>query len=380
MSSEYGKNIRVSIFGQSHSEGIGVVIDGIPAGERFDMKRVHAFMRRRSAVGKDYSTMRKEADEPHILSGLLEDGDSYVSCGAPVCAVIYNADTRSKDYSNLKDVPRPSHADYPAAVKYRGFHDIRGGGHFSGRLTAPLCFAGALCIQMLEKRGIHVGAHIAAIHGVLDHPYDAVNLTAEEVHAAGEKAFPVNDDLSGERMLSEIGAAKAAVDSVGGIVECGVTGLPCGLGEPMFEGAENKIAQIVFGIPAVKGIEFGAGFEMAARFGSENNDPFEMKNGRVSSKTNHAGGILGGITTGMPLIFRAAFKPTASIARAQQSVSLSRKEDETLVIHGRHDPCIVPRAVPCVEAAAAIAVYDLLRDALSEGFLSDEQQQTETAQ
>ena len=374
MSSTYGNNLRISIFGQSHSEAIGVVIDGIPAGERFDMDEVQRFMTRRAPGGRSFSTERKEADVPQIQSGLLPEQDGsenepayYVSCGAPVCALIKNSDTRSKDYGNLLDLPRPSHADYPAFVKYKGFHDLRGGGHFSGRLTAPLCFAGALCLQMLRRRGIEIGAHIASVADIRDEAYDPVRVSKTMLHLAGSRCFPTNSTEAGEAMLRRIEKAKSCADSVGGVVECGAVGLPCGLGEPMFDGLENKIAGIVFGIPAVKGIEFGDGFASSERCGSENNDAFDIKDGRIVTDTNHAGGILGGISTGMPVIFRAAFKPTASIAKPQKSVSLSRGRQEELIIHGRHDPCIVPRAVPCVEAAAAIAIYDLLRDAQSEG-------------
>lgn len=415
MSSTYGKNIRLSIFGQSHSAAIGVVIDGIPAGERFDFDEVLRFMARRAPGGQSFSTARTEADFPEILSGLLPDSagaetevssadasnnrkkiaasasrlsgaslaqtgengaDSgqgprfYVSCGAPICAVIHNKDTRSKDYGNLLNLPRPSHSDYPAFVKYRGFHDIRGGGHFSGRLTAPLCFAGALCLQMLERRGISIGAHIASIGDIHDETYDPVSVSRTVLRVAGSRSFPVNDKAAGEAMLRQIEAVKLEADSIGGVVECGIAGLPCGVGEPMFDGIENKLAQIVFGIPAVKGVEFGSGFAGAARRGSENNDAFNVRDGKVVTDTNHAGGILGGISTGMPIVFRAAFKPTASIAKPQKTVSLSEMRQEELIIHGRHDPCIVPRAVPCVEAAAAVAVYDLLRDADSLGQMS----------
>lgn len=406
MSSEYGKNIKISIFGQSHSAGIGVVIDGLPAGERFDMEEVLRFMKRR-APGGALATKRKEADVPEIISGLLPETEAesnaglqaaapavrsglsggrpqpggeaaeqaapryYRSCGAPVCALIRNTDTRAKDYGNLRDVPRPAHADYPAAVKYKGFHDIRGGGHFSGRLTAPLCFAGALCMQLLKKRGIEIGAHIASVKDINDRPYAPLCIGSTELHAAGARAFPVNDVQAGERMQALIEAVKADGDSVGGVIECAVTGLPCGLGEPMFDGAENKIAKAVFGIPAVKGIEFGDGFAAAGSFGSENNDGYETDGTGIRTKTNHAGGILGGLTTGMPLIFRAAFKPTPSIAKPQQSVSLTKREAAELIITGRHDPCIVPRAVPCIEAAAAVAVYDLLREAEGAGLFTE---------
>ena len=356
MSSIYHGRLTVSIFGQSHAPGIGVTMDGLPAGEAVDLKELQAFLARRAPGGNAWSTTRKEVDVPEFLSGLA-DGKT---CGAPLAAVIRNTNTRSKDYSNLKDVPRPGHADYTAQVKCGGFQDVAGGGHFSGRLTAPLCIAGGICKQILARRGIFVGAHIAAIGGIPDTPFDPVNVDKETLLAPGLKTFPVSDDGAGERMQAAIAAAKADLDSIGGSIECAVIGLPVGLGDPMLDGMENRIARLIFAIPAVKGVEFGAGFAVANLRGSQNNDPFYMDGDRVKTRTNHAGGILGGITNGMPLVFRAAVKPTPSIGQEQDSVSLSRREDTKLVIHGRHDPCIVPRAVPCVEAAAAIAVYDAL--------------------
>ncbi len=356
MSSIYHGQLTVSIFGQSHAPAIGVTVDGLPAGEAIDLEELQAFLRRRAPGTGDWSTPRKEGDQPEFLSGL----DQGHTCGAPLAAIIRNTNTRSKDYSNLRDIPRPGHADFTAQVKYGGFQDVAGGGHFSGRLTAPLCIAGGICKQILARQGIYVGAHIAAIGGIPDAPYDPVGLTQEALLAPGEKCFPVIDDAAGEAMQAAIATAKADLDSLGGLIECGVIGLPAGLGDPMLDGMENRIARLVFAIPAVKGVEFGAGFAVANRRGSQNNDPFYMDGDRVKTRTNHAGGILGGITNGMPLVFRAAVKPTPSIAQPQDSVSLSRREDTKLEIHGRHDPCIVPRAVPCVEAAAAIAVYDAL--------------------
>lgn len=354
MSSIYGNRISVSIFGQSHSPAIGVTIDGLPAGFAIDFEELHRFLARR-APGKDpFSTPRKEADMPVFLSGLVEN----VTCGAPLTAIIRNTNTRSGDYDNLRDLPRPGHADFTAQVKYGGFQDVAGGGHFSGRLTAPLCIAGGICLQLLKAEGISVSAHIASIGTIEDRRFDP--LTAAESVAG--KVFPVLDDAQGEKMQACIAEAKADGDSVGGTVECAVTGLPAGLGDPMFDGIENRIARICFGIPAVKGLEFGSGFAGSARRGSENNDAFTVKEGRICTETNHHGGILGGITSGMPILFRIAFKPTPSIAKAQQSVRLSAMQEDTLEIQGRHDPCIVPRAVPCVEAAAAIAVYDALLD------------------
>ena len=357
MASDFGKKVKITIFGQSHSEAIGVVIDGLPVGEEIDLNAVQKFMERRAPGRNDYSTPRKEADMPHVVSGLFEGR----TCGAPICAIIENTNTRSKDYDKLKDLPRPGHADYTAWVKYDGYNDHRGGGHFSGRLTAPLCFAGAVCKQILERKGIHVGAHILSIKGVKDMPFDAVNIDAETLKAVYGKDFPVQDDTKGKEMQMVIAAAKEKGDSVGGIIECAVTGLPVGVGEPMFDGLESVLAQAVFAIPAVKGVEFGAGFGVADLFGSENNDAFEyLTCGAIATKNNCHGGSLGGISSGMPLVFRAAFKPTPSISMEQDTISISRKENDKLAVTGRHDPCIVPRAVPVVEAAAAVAILDLL--------------------
>ena len=352
MSSTYGENLKLSIFGQSHGAAIGMTLDGIPAGLPVDLEQLQTFLNRRAPGQNDYSTPRKEEDRPEFLSGVL-DGHT---CGAPLAAIIRNTNTRAGDYANLKDCPRPGHADYTAQVKYGGCQDAAGGGHFSGRLTAPLCIAGGLCKQWLETRGIRVGAHIAAIAGVEDDAFDPMCPQLEAVNTD----FPVLNPQAGAKMREAVSAARMSLDSVGGIIECAVTGLPVGLGEPMFGGVEGRIAQIVYGIPAVKGVEFGIGFEAANLRGSENNDPFRMENGKVVTATNHCGGILGGITNGMPLLFRAAIKPTPSISQVQQSVSLSLGETRELVVKGRHDPCIVPRAVPVVEAAASIAIFDLL--------------------
>ena len=348
MSSTYGENIRVTVFGQSHSAGIGVTIEGIPAGNEIDFERLNAFLARRAPGQNAWSTARKEADTPEFLCGVFEGK----TCGTPITAVIRNNDTRSKDYTQLKIIPRPGHADYTAEVKYNGCQDYRGGGHFSGRLTAPLCVAGGICLQLLEREGIRVLSRVASIGGVEDE--------GELTESTAAKEFPVVSDERGAAMRELIAAKRAEGDSVGGVVECVVAGLPVGLGDPMFGGMENRVAGIVFGIPAVKGLEFGAGFAAARMSGSENNDAYEMVDGAVTTKSNNAGGILGGITNGMPLVFRAAFKPTPSIAKAQESVNLSTNENTVLEISGRHDPCIVPRAVPVVEAAAAIAVYDAL--------------------
>ena len=346
MSSTYGENIKVTVFGQSHSPAIGVTVEGLPAGTAVDFEKLQAFLARRSPGRNEFSTARKEADEPEFLSGIVGN----TTCGTPLTAVIRNTDTRSKDYSELKRIPRPGHADLTAEIKYRGFQDHAGGGHFSGRLTAPLCIAGGIVLQILEKEGIRVTARIVSIGGIRDDAGFDGKLQDPDFPTAGAEAAG--------KMKECIAAAKAEGDSVGGVIECVITGLPAGLGDPMFGGMENRIAAIVFGIPAVKGVEFGEGFQSAGLKGSENNDPYIIENGEIKTRTNHCGGILGGITNGMPLVFRAAVKPTPSVAMEQESVDLLEKKEKMLQIKGRHDPCIVPRAVPVIEAAAAIAVYD----------------------
>ena len=356
MSSTFGKNIHISIFGQSHSDSIGVVIDGLPAGHRIDLEKLGQFMTRRAPGRDEFSTQRSESDIPEILSG-LRDG---VLCGAPLAAVIKNTEVRSRDYFEVADKPRPGHADLTAQMKYHGSQDYYGGGHFSGRITAPLCIAGGIMIQLLEEKRITVGAHISEIAGVQDTPFDPVCVSEDDIIRVRKSAFPVNDIEVGELMKSAISVAKIAGDSVGGGVECAAIGLPAGVGGPMFEGMENVIACTIFAVPAVKGIEFGSGFAGSRSMGSANNDPFTYKEGRIMTLTNNHGGILGGITSGMPLIFRVAIKPTPSISIEQDTVSYSKKENAKISTKGRHDPCIVPRAVPCVESAAAIAIYDAL--------------------
>lgn len=355
MSSEFGKMIKVSVFGQSHGAAVGVAVDGLPAGEEIDLAELQRFLNRRRP-GKDIlSTPRREEDVPEFLSGL----ESGKTCGAPLCAVIRNSGQRSADYEGLSDTPRPGHADYTAWVKWRGNADLRGGGHFSGRLTAPLCVAGGIAKQILSRRGIHVGAHLSAAAGIEDEPFPPYP-TGELFAAVAAKDFPVLDGGAGARMRAAILAAGEAGDSVGGVVECAAVGLPAGLGAPMFEGVENRLAAALFGIPAVKGVEFGAGFGAAALRGSEHNDPFAVRDGRIVTETNRAGGILGGITNGMPVVLRAAFKPTPSIGMEQRTVSLSRLENTTLAVRGRHDPCVALRAVPVVEAVTACVLLDLL--------------------
>ena len=352
MSSTYGEKLKLSIFGQSHGAAIGMTLDGIPAGLPVDMEQLYHFLVRRAPGHDPYSTTRLEADAPEFLSGIVEAH----TCGAPIAAIIRNNNIRSEDYNNLKDCPRPGHADYTAQIKYGGYQDAAGGGHFSGRLTAPLCIAGGLCKQWLEQMGIRIGAHIVTIGNVSDEPVylDWANPDLDSIN----EDFPVLNTAAGKRMRDVIALAKSEGDSVGGIIECIVTGLPAGLGDPMFGGMESRIAQIIYGIPAIKGLNFGTGFSGSYMRGSENNDAFVVRDGKIQTLRNFAGGILGGITNGMPLVFEVAVKPTPSISRPQRSVSLSTMEETELIVKGRHDPCIVPRAVPVVEAAAAIAVYD----------------------
>ena len=355
MSSEFGNLLKISVFGQSHGKAIGVVVDGLPAGESIDLEELNAFLARRKPGKSPLSTARKESDTPVFLSG-LENG---ITCGAPLCAVIENSDQHSADYDELRDKPRPGHADYTAYVKWKGQADMRGGGHFSGRLTAPLCIAGGIARQILARRGVYVGAHLWSVGTERDTPFP-LRPTRELFEAVAAKPFPVLDDQAGERMQSLILEARQAQDSVGGVIECAATGMPAGLGDPMFGGVENRLASALFGIPAVKGVEFGDGFAAARSRGSENNDPFSVEDGQIVTETNHAGGILGGITDGMPVVLRTAMKPTPSISRPQRTVSLSAGENTELVIHGRHDPCIAHRAVPVVEAVTAAVLLDLL--------------------
>lgn len=353
MSSFWNNRISISIFGESHGPAIGVTIDNLPPGEYIDMDKIHQFMTRRAPKKDGTTTPRSEKDLPEVLSGVLNNRTT----GTPLCAMIQNTDTRSKDYSNLAKLPRPGHADYTGAMRYQGFNDVRGGGHFSGRLTAPLCFAGAVCGQILERWGIYTGAHIAAIHGIQDDAFSRTRVSKEDILAVREKSFPVINDAQGKLMWEDIQKARMGQESLGGIIECAAVNVPAGIGSPMFDGLENTIAQLVFGIPAVKGIEFGAGFQVAEMVGSQDNDAFYVdENGHIKTKTNNHGGILGGISSGMPITLNVAIKPTASISKPQQTVNFRERTNEILQIQGRHDPCIVPRAVPCVEAAVNLAL------------------------
>ena len=369
MTTVFGEKLKIELYGKSHGPNVGVRIDGVPEGLSFDVSILQQFLDRRAPGTKDWSTSRKEKDRPQFISGVTEKEDgSYITDGGVIKAEIENTDAHPSDYEDMVAVPRPSHADYPAWVKYGEIEP--GGGSFSGRLTAPLCVAGGLCLQWLQKQGIAVKAHIYAIGDVKD-----AALTAES-HV--EDDFPVVDSVAGEWMKELIAGVKGDEDSIGGIVECMITGIPAGLGEPVFGSLESRICQTVFAVPAVKGIEFGAGFAAARMKGSENNDPFEIRNGKVVTRTNNHGGILGGLASGMPVVFRTAIKPTPSIGKEQYSVDLEHMKPVKIKIIGRHDPCIVPRAVPCIEAAAAIAVFDMLLEECTPEDLRDYRNQIDT--
>lgn len=357
MSSFFGQHVKLALFGQSHGEAIGVTIDGLPAGMTIDMEALRAEMARRAPGSSAMTTARREADEPEILSGVM-DGRTT---GQPICAVIRNTNTRSRDYGDGVDLLRPGHADYTGHVRYFGFEDWRGGGHFSGRLTAPIVFAGALCRQYLRGQGVEIAAHIQQLGTLCDQGF----LEAEAVDMAQLRAMALPTLTPGlsARMEAEILRAKAEKDSVGGVIECMVTGLPAGLGAPFFDSVESVLAHLLFSVPAVKGVAFGEGFGFARLRGSEANDAFRLDAaGRVTTATNRCGGVLGGITDGMPVVFRCCVRATPSIARRQATVSVRRGTEEDVEISGRHDPCILPRAVPVIEAMAAIGIMELWKE------------------
>ncbi len=351
-----GNILRLRIWGASHASAIGMEFEGISAGEKIDLEELQAFVNRRSAVSAVYSTSRREEDRVEILSGI----DNGVTNGKVIRARILNVCHKSSDYESIKNTPRPSHADFVANIKYAGKEDMRGGGKFSGRMTAPMCIAGGIALQILAKSGISVNAYISQIGSVAGITYKQRDITEQEAVAAKSKKFPLIDSSYESAMIDEIAKAKNAGDSIGGIVEGIAFNLPIGLGDAMFEGLEGKISCALFGIPAVKAVEFGSGFNFAAMKGSVANDIFYYDNGKVKTLTNHNGGINGGISNGMPLTFRVAFKPTPSIATPQKTVDLTKQDMATIQIEGRHDACIVPRAVPVVEAVAAISLLDSL--------------------
>ena len=349
--------MRYSIFGESHGPAIGVVLEQVPPGLVLDREAISKEMARRAPGKSPLSTARKEADIPEILSGVFEGKTT----GTPLCAIIHNSDHHSKDYAKTRFLARPSHGDYTGFVRYQGCNDYRGGGHFSGRLTAPLVFAGAVAKQLLAQRGITVGAHISQVGTVKDTSFAATELTPTLFQTLSEKAFPTVDDQAGAAMQAEILQAREELDSIGGAIQCAILGLPVGVGSPDLGcNVEGVLAQHLFAVPAVKGLSFGAGFDFAAMRGSQANDPFYMENGQVKTRTNHSGGVNGGISNGMPILFQVAIRPTPSIGREQDTINFSTMEDAKLTIQGRHDPCIVHRAVPVIEAAAALAICELL--------------------
>lgn len=358
MSGMWGNNLKISIFGESHGNSIGITIDGLKPGIELDIEKISMEMKRRSPGRSSLSTSRKENDVPEIVSGYFNGKTT----GTPLCAIIKNVDTRSKDYTKTKDLMRPSHADYTGYVKYLGFNDYRGGGHFSGRITAPLVFCGAICKQILEKRGIEIGCHIKKIKNIEDSSFDFTNVCKDMLIKLRNNELPVIDTQKEEDMRRVILESKQQGDSVGGVVECCVVGIDAGIGDPFFNSVESVISHLLFSVPAVKGVEFGLGFEMANMYGSQCNDEFYYDGDTVKTKTNNNGGILGGITSGMPIIFRAAIKPTASILKEQDTINISDKTNEIMKIEGRHDPCIVQRVIPVIEAVTAIGILDLLKE------------------
>lgn len=356
MSSTWGNNIKLSLFGESHGNAIGIVIDGLPSGLPINEDLINRDMARRAPGKKDIATPRSEKDRYEILSGLFNGNTT----GTPLCCMIKNTDTRSGDYQKTSYAVRPGHADFTGHIKYKGFNDFRGGGHFSGRLTAPLVFAGSIAKQILKIKNIDITSHILNISGVLDKSFNSCQLNQQLINELLEKEICVIDELSGEAMKNAVIEARSHGDSLGGIIETAILNLPAGVGAPFFDSVESRMAHMIFSIPGVKGIEFGAGFEFAVMKGSEANDPFILRNGQIETETNNNGGILGGITNGMPVLFNTVFKPTPSISIPQRTVDIENMAETQIEITGRHDPCIVFRAVPVVESAAALVVLDLL--------------------
>ena len=346
----------MTIFGESHGAAIGCVLDGLPAGLRLDEDFINRELQRRAPGQSALTTARKEQDAYKLQSGVFNG----TTTGSPLCVFIPNGDMHSGDYGLLQNVMRPGHADFTGKSKYQGFNDYRGGGHFSGRLTAPLVFAGAVAKTLLAQRGITVGAHIALIADVADDPFALMGEQAEVLAGLAEQGFPVLNAERGAQMQAQILAAKADKDSVGGTVECMALNVPVGLGEPFFDSVESTLAHALFAVPAVKGIEFGKGFALAQLRGSEANDELYFADEQVRAYSNNNGGILGGITNGMPICFKVVLKPTPSIAKAQRTVDMAKRENTVLELQGRHDPCVVQRAVPVIEAVTAWVLLDLL--------------------
>lgn len=356
MSASFGENIITTIFGESHGKGIGVVIDGLPAGEKIDMDELNLFLSRRAPGSNAYTTQRKEADSPTFLSGIV-DGNIV---GSPVCAIIENTNQRSGDYKNLRDVPRPSHADYVAHIKYHGEMDMRGSGPFSGRITAPLCVAGGIALQILKKRGVEIFAHISNLGGIQDVKIDYVKPDIEALNLAKTREITVVSEEAEAKMKELLQEIRREEDSIGAEIECIATGLPIGLGKPNYSSFESLLSRVIFGVPGIRGLSFGSGFDAIKMKGSEHNDAYQIdENNIISTSTNHSGGIIGGISNGMPLVFKVAAKPTASIGKKQKSFSISTKKAEILEVKGRHDPCIALRMVPVIEAVCALVILDL---------------------
>lgn len=357
MGAIWGNNFKISIFGESHGKAIGINIDGIDPGFEINMDKVLFEMDRRAPGKNKLSTARKEKDLPEILSGYFEGR----ATGTPLCSIIRNEDTRSKDYSTLKSYMRPGHGDFTGNIKYLGFNDYRGGGHFSGRLTAPLVFAGAIAKQILEEKGIIIASHISSIKEIKDEDFNSLEVDKEYLLSLKEEELPLNNKVLEGKIRHEILQAKYEGDSIGGTIECMVTGIKAGIGDPFFDSVESTLAHLIFSVPAVKGIEFGLGFDMTTLYGSECNDEYYYDDDKIKTSSNNNGGILGGITNGMPITFKVAIKPTASIIKEQNTIDISKKENVKFRVEGRHDPCIVPRAIPVIEAVTAIGILDLLK-------------------
>jgi len=356
MSSTWGNNIKISIFGESHGKGIGIVIDGLPPGENINFDDVNLQLQRRRPGNSHLTTERKESDIPQIISGILNE----TTTGTPLCAVINNENANSADYYQQNFLLRPGHGDYTDYIRYQGFSDFRGGGHFSGRLTAPLVFAGAVCKQILKRKNISIGSHISSVCSIFDKPFDGVNIPSELLESLSREFLPLINKSKKSEIEDEILKAKSDGDSLGGTIECAIVGLPAGIGNPIFDNIESKISSLVFGIPGIKGIEFGNGFHSSAIKGSENNDSFIFKDGKIQTTTNNHGGILGGISSGMPIIFKTSFKPTPSISKPQKTINFKDNSYQEISTKGRHDPCIAIRGGPIVEGVAGIAILDLI--------------------
>lgn len=358
MKSEFGRNLKITLEGESHGEFVGAEVIGLPAGFRIDVNKLSNFMKRRQGGNLPFTTPRKEEDLPEFETGL---DSGFVTNGDILTVKIYNKNVRSGDYSGFSDTPRPSHAEYTAQMRYGKDIDLRGGGHFSARLTAPLCAVGGILKQILESKGIYIGTHLYSVGHTKDTPFSPENVCRDDfMRVLASDGLPVLSPEKAKAMTAELTEALKDHDSLGGVVECAVLGLAAGYGDPLFDGIENRIAGAIFGLGGVRGIEFGLGFEASKTRGSEHNDPFRIKDGKVVTATNNCGGVIGGISDGMPIIFRVAFKPTASISREQDTVSLSEMRNTKITVRGRHDPCIAIRALPCVESVSAAVISDLI--------------------